>query len=66
MLIPCFKNIIFLTGFSFLAEAVGVIISLFVFAAFTWYHDQQTKAGAAWTKNQIYRRLPLACIASPW
>lgn len=48
------------------AEAVGVILALFMFAAFTWYHDRQTEAGANWTKNQIYRRLPLACIASPW
>ncbi|KAF4923970.1 putative MFS-type transporter [Colletotrichum viniferum] len=49
----------------FNSEAVGVIISLFFFGAFTWYHDRQSKAGAAWTKNEIYRRLPLACFASP-
>lgn len=46
--------------------AVGSILSLVVFYIFTWYHDSQTKAGAEWTKNHIYRRLPLACIASPW
>lgn len=51
---------------TFIAEAVGVIMALFMFGAFTWYHDRQTEAGAEWTKNQIYRRLPLACIASPW
>ncbi|KAF4335386.1 major facilitator superfamily transporter [Fusarium beomiforme] len=36
-----------------------------VFAIYTRYHDKQTAAGAEWTKNHIYRRLPLACIASP-
>lgn len=48
------------------AVAVGSILSLVVFYIFTLYHDSQTKAGAEWTKNHIYRRLPLACIASPW
>ncbi|KAL0930904.1 MFS multidrug transporter [Colletotrichum truncatum] len=46
-------------------EVVGVILSLFMFGAFTWYHKKQTEAGAEWTKNEIYRRLPLACVASP-
>lgn len=41
-------------------------MALFVFGAFTWYHDRETEAGTPWTKNPIYRRLPLACIASPW
>lgn len=45
---------------------VGVVLSLGVFAIYTRYHDRQTAAGAEWTKNHIYRRLPLACIASPW
>ncbi|KAG6358674.1 hypothetical protein INS49_012192 [Diaporthe citri] len=54
-----------IAGLAFIPQAVGVILALIMFAAFTWYHDRQTKAGVAWTKNQIYRRLPLACIASP-
>ncbi|KAF4906426.1 putative MFS-type transporter [Colletotrichum fructicola] len=54
-----------MAGLAFIPQAVGVIISLFFFGAFTWYHDRQSKAGAEWTKNEIYRRLPLACFASP-
>ncbi|KAJ4319022.1 hypothetical protein N0V84_006560 [Fusarium piperis] len=54
-----------MAGLAFLPLAVGSILSLVVFYSFTWYHDRQTKAGAEWTKNHIYRRLPLACIASP-
>ena len=45
---------------------IGVVLSLGVFAIYTRYHDKKTAAGAEWTKNHIYRRLPLACIASPW
>jgi MFS family permease len=63
---PSFNNSQHNITNNYFKEAVGVILSLIVFGAFTWYHDQQTKAGAEWTKNQIYRRLPLACIASPW
>jgi hypothetical protein len=36
-----------------------------VFSVFTWFHGRQTKAGAPWAKKEIYRRLPLACIAAP-
>ncbi|KAJ4170250.1 hypothetical protein NW754_006390 [Fusarium falciforme] len=54
-----------MAGLAFIPLAVGSILSLVVFYIFTLYHDSQTKAGAEWTKNHIYRRLPLACIASP-
>ncbi|KAG8165675.1 hypothetical protein KVR01_004227 [Diaporthe batatas] len=54
-----------IAGLAFIPQAIGVILALLMFAAFTWYHDHQSKAGANWTNNQIYRRLPLACIASP-
>lgn len=50
----------------FRPEVLGVLLSLAVFAAFTQYHKRQSNADAQWTKNEIYRRLPLACIASPW
>ncbi|KAF4970123.1 hypothetical protein FZEAL_10106 [Fusarium zealandicum] len=54
-----------MAGLAYLPMCVGTLVSLFVWAAFTQYHDRQTKAGAEWTKKHIYRRLPLACIASP-
>ncbi|GKU13313.1 unnamed protein product [Fusarium langsethiae] len=55
-----------MAGLAYIPFCVGVILSLGVFAIYTRYHDNQTAAGAEWTKNHIYRRLPLACIASPW
>ncbi|UZP44114.1 hypothetical protein NXS19_011926 [Fusarium pseudograminearum] len=54
-----------MAGLAYIPFCVGVLLSLGVFAIYTRYHDQQTAAGAEWTKNHIYRRLPLACIASP-
>lgn len=48
------------------AVAVGIILSLVVFFLFTWYHDRQEQAGKHWAQVEIYRRLPLACLASPW
>ncbi|KAH6696821.1 major facilitator superfamily domain-containing protein [Plectosphaerella plurivora] len=48
-----------------LPAVIGAILAMGVFSAFTWFHDRQTKAGAPWTKKEIYRRLPLACIAAP-
>ncbi|TDZ18416.1 putative transporter [Colletotrichum orbiculare MAFF 240422] len=52
-------------GLAFLPQIVGIFLGFFIFGAFTWYHDRETKAGTPWTKNEIYRRLPLACLASP-
>ncbi|KAF5650392.1 major facilitator superfamily transporter [Fusarium sp. NRRL 52700] len=54
-----------MAGLAYIPFCVGVLLSLGVFAIYTRYHDRQTAAGAEWTKNHIYRRLPLACIASP-
>ncbi|KAF4452266.1 hypothetical protein F53441_4860 [Fusarium austroafricanum] len=54
-----------IAGLAYIPFCVGVILSLGVFAIYTRYHDKQTASGAEWTKNHIYRRLPLACIASP-
>ncbi|CZR39816.1 hypothetical protein LB506_002602 [Fusarium annulatum] len=54
-----------MAGLAYIPFCVGVVLSLGVFAIYTRYHDRQTAAGAEWTKNHIYRRLPLACIASP-
>ncbi|KAJ4268468.1 hypothetical protein NW762_002531 [Fusarium torreyae] len=54
-----------MAGLAYIPFCVGVILSLGVFGLYTWYYDKQTAAGAEWTKNYIYRRLPLACIASP-
>ncbi|KAF5017995.1 hypothetical protein F66182_10044 [Fusarium sp. NRRL 66182] len=54
-----------MAGLAYIPLCVGVVASLFVFWAFTRFHDRKTAAGAEWTKNHIYRRLPLACVASP-
>ncbi|KAG5754286.1 hypothetical protein H9Q69_013664 [Fusarium xylarioides] len=54
-----------MAGLAYIPFCVGVVLSLGIFAFYTGYHDRQTAAGAEWTKNHIYRRLPLACIASP-
>ncbi|KAH7188844.1 major facilitator superfamily domain-containing protein [Fusarium flagelliforme] len=54
-----------MAGLAYIPFCIGVVLSLGVFAIYTRYHDKQTAAGAEWTKNHIYRRLPLACIASP-
>ena len=48
------------------AVIIGVVASLGVFALFSWYRDRREIAGAEWAQREIYRRLPLACIASPW
>ncbi|CRK31335.1 hypothetical protein BN1723_015749 [Verticillium longisporum] len=55
-----------IAALAYLPMIVGVIGSLAIFAAFTSYHDRRTRAGASWTEKEIYRRLPLACIASPF
>ncbi|KAM5351563.1 hypothetical protein ACJ41O_004286 [Fusarium nematophilum] len=52
-------------GLAYLPVALGTLLSLFAFGAFTWFHDRRSRAGAKWTENHIYRRLPLACVASP-
>lgn len=44
---------------------MGTLLAHVVFCLFTWYHKRESQAGARWTKNEIYRRLPLACIAAP-
>ncbi|CRK13466.1 hypothetical protein BN1723_010049 [Verticillium longisporum] len=55
-----------IAGLAYLPMILGVIGSLAIFAAFTSYHDKRTRTGASWTEKEIYRRLPLACIASPF
>lgn len=36
-----------------------------IFWAYTSYYDRAVKEDKAWAKREIYRRLPIACIASP-
>ncbi|KPM43193.1 putative transporter [Neonectria ditissima] len=45
---------------------VGVIIALCGFFVYTRWYDQSVKAGKPWAQREIYRRLPIACLASPW
>ncbi|KPM36841.1 hypothetical protein AK830_g9717 [Neonectria ditissima] len=54
-----------MASLAYLPMCVGIIVSFVVFLLFTWYHDREAAAGKAWANNEIYRRLPLACIASP-
>lgn len=45
---------------------LGVIASFLVFYLFTWHFDRSAAAGKKWAQKEIHRRLPLACLASPW
>ncbi|KAK7425352.1 hypothetical protein QQZ08_008138 [Neonectria magnoliae] len=54
-----------MASLAYIPMCVGIIVTFVVFLLFTWYHDREAAAGKAWAKHEIYRRLPLACIASP-
>ncbi|KAH7162657.1 major facilitator superfamily domain-containing protein [Dactylonectria estremocensis] len=54
-----------MASLAYIPMIVGCVASFGVFLTFTWYRDRQAVANKAWAKNEIYRRLPLACIASP-
>jgi hypothetical protein len=45
---------------------VGVILSLGIFCTFDRYYDRSAKANRPWAQRENNRRLPVACIASPW
>lgn len=53
-------------GLAYIPMIIGSICSFIAFFIFSWYRDSQERAGVAWAQREIYRRLPLACIASPW
>ncbi|KAJ2973362.1 hypothetical protein NQ176_g6655 [Zarea fungicola] len=44
---------------------LGVFLSLPSFYAFNLWYNKSCRAGKTWAQREIYRRLPLACIASP-
>lgn len=46
--------------------ALGAIFALGGFCVYTRWYDQSAKAGKAWAQRENYRRLPIACLASPW
>ncbi|KAI5465823.1 major facilitator superfamily transporter [Mariannaea sp. PMI_226] len=54
-----------MASLAYIPLCLGVLVAFAIFLFFTWYRDRQAKAGAAWANNEKYRRLPLACIASP-
>ncbi|KAH6998472.1 major facilitator superfamily transporter [Ilyonectria sp. MPI-CAGE-AT-0026] len=54
-----------MASLAYIPMIVGTIAALGTFLFFTWYRDRQAENGKAWAKSEIYRRLPLACIASP-
>ncbi|KAF4119814.1 Sugar (and other) transporter [Geosmithia morbida] len=52
-------------GLMYLPMAGGVILSLFLFQLYDRWHLKALAAGKEWAQREIYRRLPLACFASP-
>ncbi|CAH0047317.1 unnamed protein product, partial [Clonostachys solani] len=44
---------------------VGACIAFSIFAAYTRWHMLASQSGTRWTTKEAYRRLPLACLASP-
>ncbi|KID65133.1 Major facilitator superfamily domain, general substrate transporter, partial [Metarhizium hybridum] len=53
-------------GLAYLPILVGVFIAFLLGLAYTWWHDKACAAGKQWTQREVYRRLPIACFASPW
>lgn len=53
-------------GLTFLAIGVGSLMSMVFYLYFDKYYHDAVVRGAAWTKREEYRRLPLACIAAPF
>lgn len=49
-----------------IAVIIGAVIAFFICSAYTWWHDKCSAEGREWTRTEAYRRLPLACLASPW
>ncbi|KAH6896978.1 major facilitator superfamily domain-containing protein [Thelonectria olida] len=54
-----------MASLAYIPLCVGVLIAFGAFLFFTWHRDRQAAAGKPWANKEIYRRLPLACIASP-
>ncbi|OGM51122.1 MFS transporter [Aspergillus bombycis] len=52
-------------GLAFLPILPGSILAFVLFCLYSSYHTRALKNGLAWAKVEEYRRLPLACIASP-
>ncbi|OJJ50068.1 hypothetical protein ASPZODRAFT_59151 [Penicilliopsis zonata CBS 506.65] len=52
-------------GLCFLPIGVGAMFSCLVFIWYDKYLARAKARGAAWTKQEEYRRLPLACIGGP-
>lgn len=52
-------------GLAFLPVLGGSAAALAVFMWFSAYHAAALRRGASWTRQDEYRRLPLACIGGP-
>lgn len=44
----------------------GIILSLLIFFIFNYWYDRSARKGLEWAQRETFRRLPVACIASPW
>lgn len=49
-----------------MAVGLGAVSALGGFCFYTRWYDRSAKAGHPWAQREIYRRLPIACLASPW
>ncbi|KIH94350.1 major facilitator superfamily transporter multidrug resistance [Sporothrix brasiliensis 5110] len=52
-------------GLIFLAIGAGTLLSISIFYAYDNYLLNAIDRGEAWTKQEEYRRLPLACLGGP-
>ncbi|KAL9949898.1 hypothetical protein D7B24_006119 [Verticillium nonalfalfae] len=52
-------------GLAFLPVLGGSAVALAIFMWFSAYHAAALRRGASWTRQDEYRRLPLACIGGP-
>ncbi|KFA66202.1 hypothetical protein S40285_05103 [Stachybotrys chlorohalonatus IBT 40285] len=54
-----------MAGLAYIPMLIGLAGALTAFYLYTWKYDKDAKAGKPWAQREIYRRLPLACLASP-
>ncbi|KAI9170697.1 Polyamine transporter-like protein [Paramyrothecium foliicola] len=52
-------------GLAYLPLLLGALLALPIFYFFNAWYDRAAKAGKQWAQREIFRRLPVACVASP-
>ncbi|KAF4963156.1 hypothetical protein FSARC_8809 [Fusarium sarcochroum] len=54
-----------IAGLAYLPIALGAVFALGGFCLYTRWYDRSAKTSKPWAQRETYRRLPLACLASP-